>query len=63
MEARLLNIRELGKYIGYSHETIRKQVRMGAFPIPSITGTGKRRRWDKVEVDQWIEAQKKKRDK
>jgi predicted DNA-binding transcriptional regulator AlpA len=34
MPSRLMDIRELGDYLGYSHETIRKQLQLGTFPIP-----------------------------
>jgi excisionase family DNA binding protein len=62
MQARLMDIRALGDYLGMSHETIRKKLTAGTLPLPPVTGTGRGRRWDKVEVDKWIEAQKKRRE-
>jgi len=62
MEPRLLKLKELAIYVSYKPDTIRRKLKAGTFPLPPIAGKGQSRRWDKVEVDRWIEAEKKKRD-
>jgi predicted DNA-binding transcriptional regulator AlpA len=62
MEPRLLNLQELADYIGYKPDTLRRKLKAGTFFLPPITGKGRSRRWDRVEVDRWIEAEKRKRD-
>lgn len=53
MEKRLLNIKELSFYIGYSPKTIRRLV--GKRQIPFVYGPGRSYRFDIRRIDRWIE--------
>jgi len=54
MEKRLINIKELALYLGISTQTIRNQLSQGTFLIKPIK-LGRLLRWDKKEVDRFID--------
>jgi excisionase family DNA binding protein len=53
MEKRLLNIKELSVYIGYSPSSIRRMV--ARRQIPFVYGPGRSYRFDIRRIDRWIE--------
>lgn len=54
MEKRLLNIKELSEYIGYSPTTIRRMITRRQ--IPFVHGPGGSYRFDVRRIDQWIKV-------
>ncbi len=58
MEKRMMDIRELSSYIGLKPQTIRNQISMGTFPIPTKK-LGRLLKWDRREVDGFLDKLKK----
>ena len=52
----LLNMREVGEYIGMGHSKIYGMIATGKFPGP--IKIGKSSRWHVVDIDAWIAQQK-----
>ena len=58
MEKRMMDIRELGTYIGLTPQTIRNQISLGKFQIPTKK-IGRLLKWDRRDVDQFLDRLKK----
>ena len=58
MEKRMMDIRELSSYIGLKPQTIRNQMSMGTFLIPTKK-LGRLLKWDRREVDGFLDKLKK----
>jgi len=58
MEKRMMDIKELGTYIGLRPQTIRNQISLGRFQIPTKR-IGRLLKWDRREVDQYLDRLKK----
>ena len=58
VEKRMMDIRELSSYIGLKPQTIRNQISMGTFPIPTKK-LGRLLKWDRREVDGFLDKLKK----
>jgi predicted DNA-binding transcriptional regulator AlpA len=58
MEKRMMDIRELSSYIGLKPQTIRNQISMGTFLIPTKK-LGRLLKWDRREVDGFLDKLKK----
>lgn len=58
MEKRMMDIKELAEYIGLKTQTIRNQISLGKFPIPTKK-IGKLLRWDRRDVDGYLDRLKK----
>lgn len=54
MEKRMLNLKELAKYIGLAPQTIKNQLYAGEFFIPPKK-IGRKLLWDKKMVDKYLE--------
>lgn len=54
MEKRMLNIKELGFYIGLAEQTIKNKLSSGTFPIPPKR-LGRKLLWDKKRVDKYLD--------
>ena len=54
MEKRLLNIEELGQYLGIGAQTIRNRLSQGTFPIPAKKLCG-RVKFDVRDVEKYLE--------
>ncbi len=53
----LMTIEDLAEYLGDSKQTIYKYIREGTAP-PYIRISSKNIKFDKADVDQWLEARK-----
>jgi predicted DNA-binding transcriptional regulator AlpA len=58
MEKRMMDIKDLSVYIGIKPQTIRNQMSMGKFPIPTKK-LGRLLKWDRREVDRFLDKLKK----
>ena len=58
MEKRMMDIRELGAYIGLKPQTIRNQLALGRFLIPTKK-IGRLLKWDLRDVDQFLDRLRK----
>jgi predicted DNA-binding transcriptional regulator AlpA len=58
MEKRMMDIKELSSYIGLKPQTIRNQISMGTFLIPTKK-LGRLLKWDRREVDGFLDKLKK----
>ena len=58
MEKRMMDIKELSSYIGIKPQTIRNQMSMGTFLIPTKK-LGRLLKWDRREVDGFLDKLKK----
>ena len=58
MEKRMMDIKELSSYIGIKPQTIRNQISMGTFLIPTKK-LGRLLKWDRREVDGFLDKLKK----
>jgi predicted DNA-binding transcriptional regulator AlpA len=58
MEKRMMDIRELGAYIGLKPQTIRNQISLGRFLIPTKK-IGRLLKWDRRDVDQYLDRLRK----
>ena len=54
MENRMMDIRELATYIGIRPQTIRNQISLGKFPIPTKK-IGRLLKWDRRDVDRFLD--------
>jgi predicted DNA-binding transcriptional regulator AlpA len=54
MEKRMMDIKELGAYIGLRPQTIRNQISLGRFQIPTKK-IGRLLKWDRKDVDQYLD--------
>ena len=55
---RMLNLREVATYVGLGKNTIYKYMRCDGFP-KQIKLSEKTARWDKAEVDTWLNSRPK----
>ena len=53
-ETRMIGIKELSIYIGLAEQTIRNMLANGTFPIPTKK-IGGRLKWDKIDVDKYLD--------
>ena len=58
MEKRMMDIKELSSYIGIKPQTIRNQMSMGTFLIPTKK-LGRLLKWDRRDVDGFLDKLKK----
>ncbi|MFZ2418344.1 MAG: hypothetical protein WAW22_07475 [Smithellaceae bacterium] len=58
MEKRMMDIKELSSYIGLKPQTIRNQISMGTFKIPTKK-LGRLLKWDRRDVDGFLDKLKK----
>lgn len=58
MEKRMMDIKERGIYIGLKPQTIRNQISLGRFQIPTKR-IGRLLKWDRRDVDQYLDRLKK----
>jgi predicted DNA-binding transcriptional regulator AlpA len=58
MEKRMMDIKELSSYIGLKPQTIRNQISMGTFLIPTKK-LGRLLKWDRRDVDGFLDKLKK----
>jgi predicted DNA-binding transcriptional regulator AlpA len=58
MEKRMMDIKELASYIGLKPQTIRNQISMGTFLIPTKK-LGRLLKWDRRDVDGFLDKLKK----
>lgn len=58
MEKRMMDIKELSSYIGLKPQTIRNQISMGTFQIPTKK-LGRLLKWDRRDVDGFLAKLKK----
>jgi len=58
VEKRMMDIRELSSYIGLKPQTIRNQISMGTFQIPTKK-LGRLLKWDRRDVDGFLDKLKK----
>lgn len=58
MEKRMMDIKELSSYIGLKPQTIRNQISMGTFQIPTKK-LGRLLKWDRRDVDGFLDKLKK----
>ncbi|MEI6610984.1 MAG: hypothetical protein WCO53_14755 [Deltaproteobacteria bacterium] len=58
MEKRMMDIKELSSYIGLKQQTIRNQISMGKFLIPTKK-LGRLLKWDRRDVDGFLDKLKK----
>ncbi len=58
MEKRMMDIKELASYIGLKPQTIRNQISMGTFQIPTKK-LGRLLKWDRRDVDGFLDKLKK----
>jgi len=58
VEKRMMDIKELSSYIGLKPQTIRNQISMGTFLIPTKK-LGRLLKWDRREVDGFLDKLKK----
>ena len=58
MEKRMMDIKELSSYIGIKPQTIRNQISMGTFLIPTKK-LGRLLKWDRRDVDGFLDKLKK----
>lgn len=54
IEPRLLSLQSLAQYVGASPSTVKKDIADNLLPPPCIDMPG-RKRWDKKQVDQYID--------
>jgi len=54
----MMDIKELGAYIGLKPQTIRNQISLGRFLIPTKK-IGRLLKWDRREVDQYLDRLRK----
>lgn len=54
MENRMMDIRELAVYIGIKPQTIRNQISLGKFQIPTKK-IGRLLKWDRRDVDRFLD--------
>jgi predicted DNA-binding transcriptional regulator AlpA len=54
MEKRMMDIRELAVYIGIKPQTIRNQISLGKFQIPTKK-IGRLLKWDRRDVDRFLD--------
>lgn len=54
MEKRMMDIRELAVYIGIKPQTIRNQISLGKFQIPTKK-IGRLLKWDRHDVDRFLD--------
>ena len=54
--ARYVSIGTLARMFDVSHRTIWRWVAEKGFPTPRLADGRKYRRWDRLEVERWIEA-------
>ncbi|MBW2149768.1 MAG: helix-turn-helix domain-containing protein [Deltaproteobacteria bacterium] len=55
IEQRMLNTREIARFMGMSVRTIRYLVHQGRFPIPSLMKIGRRYMWDRKAVEDYLD--------
>ena len=58
MDKRMMDIKELSSYIGLKPQTIRNQISMGTFQIPTKK-LGRLLKWDRRDVDGFLDKLKK----
>ena len=58
MDKRMMDIKELSFYIGLKPQTIRNQISMGTFQIPTKK-LGRLLKWDRRDVDGFLDKLKK----
>ena len=58
MEKRMMDIKELSSYIGLKPQTIRNQISLGKFLIPTKK-LGRLLKWDRRDVDGFLDKLKK----
>jgi predicted DNA-binding transcriptional regulator AlpA len=58
VEKRMMDIKELSSYIGLKPQTIRNQISMGTFLIPTKK-LGRLLKWDRRDVDGFLDKLKK----
>mgnify|MGYP001013354351 FL=1 len=58
MDKRMMDIKELSSYIGLKPQTIRNQISMGTFKIPTKK-LGRLLKWDRRDVDGFLDKLKK----
>ncbi len=54
MEKRMMDIKDLAAYIGLRPQTIRNQISLGSFPIPTKK-IGRLLKWDRKDVDRYLD--------
>ena len=54
MKKRMIGIKELSEYIGLKPQTIRNQISLGTFPIPTKK-IGRLLKWDIRDVDKYLD--------
>lgn len=58
MEKRLLNISEMAAYLGSSKSAIYTMVCLGRIPPACVVKLGRALRFEKSEVDKWLNAKR-----